>query len=509
MSTFAVYNSCDSIDAHNILSMQSPDDVFSTVYPGCTASVKVDAASFREEYRGAGKLHKPYMEIMGSVGSLFFEDDDGRQFPCGARCLEMMQPQTVRIHYVLSSDELSDVVRMGLFSNAGDFDVPTNLVGNVIEIPVAIKYTGIYESPFAAVEVMEPGLVYTCTRDTCYFGLFNACQISAEIEAEKLENFEYYPHKDYSMYNSEQYVPENDFVQDQHQDQVSVQPVPSMQQDSVQHEELAVPETTREEQDSISAVQRLIEEHAKEAADRRAAMDARGGAGMAGMAIVDRVNRKLRERAESDELPVVRSGAIFGSDDTSDAKSVKPTYEDFKTAAMDIASETESAMSDDELSERDKAEKDADDVREQSSGTDRALDNQRMNQGSSDIAGFGTQVSDIRDLTPEQRKEVEEKKTGDAQRRVSRMQDIAADNLAMNRGITDIAGQGAGNVDSILPVRAGSEHGGNGVSGKQAVSASELVTGLLSDIGIDAADDAMGQDNTAGQVSNGGEQEYL
>ena len=80
---------------------------------------------------------------------------------------------------------------------------------------------------------------------------------------------------------------------------------------------------------------------------------------------------------------------------------------------MDIASETESAMSDDELSERDKAEKDADDVREQSSGTDRALDNQRMNQGSSDIAGFGTQVSDIRDLTPEQRKEVEEKKTGD------------------------------------------------------------------------------------------------
>ena len=162
-------------------------------------------------------------------------------------------------------------MHQGLFSNAGDFDVPTNLVGNVIEIPVAIKYTGIYESPFAAVEVMEPGLVYTCTRDTCYFGL------SARSRS-------------FLFTRSTMAMPA-----------IPAPPLASM-----------------------------------------AALLSAASFACSSISLCT---------AEMLSCSVVRSGAIFGSDDTSDAKSVKPTYEDFKTAAMDIASETESAMSDDELSE--------------------------------------------------------------------------------------------------------------------------------------------------------------
>lgn len=487
MGVFAVYSLSDSVDAHNILSMQSQNDVFSQMYSACTARLHVESAHFKEEYRGPVKLHKPYMELDGTVGSIYLEDDDARLFPCGAKELELMQPQHIRVHYVLSSEELSDVVRMGLFSDKGDFDVPTNVVGNIMDIPVTIRYTGIYESPFAAVEIMDPGLVYTCTRETNYYGLFNACRVSEEIAAEKLEDFEYYPHKDYSMYEQDSVIVQGpESVNEQHVEDV---PSPVPQQDQ---EQPAFAD--EDEMKSVSAVQKLIAEHAAEAANRRAAVDTR----TAGKAIVDRVNERLRERAGNEDRSGIVSDMLFGDEQQADTKPFKPTYEDFKTAAMDIVAEAEYAMvHEDELSETEESEMEADDVREQSAMTDRAVDNQMMNQGVTDIAGFNA-ASDalLQGLTPEQIKEIEDKKSGKAQQRTLRQQDIAADNLAMNQGIMDIAGQGAGNSVENLPVHADS---GNALEGK-LLSAADLVSGLS-----EADDAAPGQDS----YGSNDEQEFL
>ena len=436
MSVFAVYNSADSISAHNLLSMQSEDDIFSEIYTGCTARVKVDSAYFTEEYRGPGKLHKPYMEIIGTVSSIFIESEDQRIFPCGAKELQMMEPQRVRIHYVLSTEELADVVNMGLFTDADDFDVPTNLVGNIIEIPVDIKYTGVYETPIGAVEVLDPDERYTCTRENNYFGIFNACPVSKQIEEEKLESYQYYEKTDYTAVEEAVYTCE-DTTEPEATDEYNV-------------EAMREREEEEEEQRNISAVAKLIAAQTAEASERRARVNSSDI-----HAIADKVRANLDARAKANEASreASLSDAMFGVDgqDTRTVLPEKATYEDFKAAAQAVDAE------------KVKSEKEADDSRENARTVDRAMDNIALNEGIDDIAGYtdGNQYLDSAQSaeTESQRQDKEDEKSGKKAMDTVRKADIAADNKALNEGIDDIAGQGA-------------------ASSSQSTSAAELIASL-------------------------------
>ena len=429
MGVFSVYNSHDSITAHHLFAMQDKNDVFSDIYQGCTVRVKVTSAFFREEYRGPQLLHKPYMEINGAAQSVFLEKDDSRVFPCGFKELELMQEQKVRIQWNLSIEELTLLTSKGLFTDYGDFDVPMNLVGNVIEIPMTIKYTGIYESPVAAVEILDPMEVYTCVRENTYWDIFEAgCYDSKQVEDEKKVGFNFCPlRKDYSVEaEDEQQLMEAEA-------QTEELPEETVQQSTLEDEE---------DKAVLSAVDKLVQMQTADDAARRAAVDKKQIA-----TLTARANELKKQQADAERLEreASMSDTIFGVDgeDNRHVDQKRASYEDFKKAVESL---------DEELA---KAEEDANESKEAARKVDVAMDNQALNAGNDDIAGYAAEqtLSDEQYLgeTDEQKQEREDKKSGKAQIEAARRQDIAADNKALNEGITDIAGQGASSVKPRRP----------------------------------------------------------
>ena len=435
MKDFAVY-SYDTVEAHNLLALQAENDVFKDIYQLAVARVRVDSAHWREEYKGPLYPHEPYMEIIGEVRAIFLEDDDSRIFPCGSKQLTLMTPYPVRFHYVLSIDEKVDIMSMGYGYDG--FDVPANLVSNEIELPVNIQYYGVYESPIAVIEILHPGEIFTCTRENNYYGIFNGCPVSPVVEAQKQTNYEFYPHTDFEV------EPEPIYA-DEVEQQVE-------EEEEVLSKERELEE--EEDQKNIDIVQSLIQQQASESAARRANVAAHK---KDREAILAHVNEMLNKRAEeySKARETSLSDAMFGTEGTEDKREmqdIKATYEDFKAAAEAVDAEHV------------KAEAKADESRENARRVDRAIDNQLLNAGVEDIAGFNAESAQTlsANMTPEERKELAEKKSGKAQIEAARRQDIAADNKALNEGITDIAGQGA-----AKPTRA-----------KQVKSAADLIAGL-------------------------------
>ena len=419
MSDFAVY-SYDTVEAHNLLALQAENDVFTDTYQLVVARVRVESAHWREEYKGPLHPHEPYLEIIGEARSIFIEEDDSRIFPCGSKNLVLMTPYPVRYHYVLSIDEKVDIYGMGYGYDG--FDVPANLISNEIELPLNIKYYGVYESPIAVIEILHPGEIFTCTRENNYYGIFNGCPVSPAVEAQKQINYEFYPHTDFEVEPEPIYAEE---VEQQVEEEV--------EQTVEQQMEVA------EDQANLSAVEELIKQQTSEAATRRANVASHA---KDRQAILARVNEMLNKRAEeySRARETSLSDAIFGaegSEDKREMQEVKATYEDFKAAAEAVDAEHL------------KSEKDADESRENARKVDRAIDNQLLNAGVDDIAGYNPDAQTLSSqtlsdsaLTPEQKKEIADKKSGKAQIEAARRQDIAADNKALNEGITDIAGQG-------------------------------------------------------------------
>ena len=177
----AVYNS-GKVAAHSIFANRIDDDVFSEIFTGCFARVTVKNAYFRQTPATPGHLGRPYMEFSGVVDSIFIDPDDQRVFPCGSKELLYMEGQTesVRVRYILSDEEIALLSAKGLFHD--DFDVPVNLIGNVIEIPLAVRYKGIYDSPVASIEILCRDSLRTCTAENYYNGIFNACELSEYIK---------------------------------------------------------------------------------------------------------------------------------------------------------------------------------------------------------------------------------------------------------------------------------------------------------------------------------------
>lgn len=429
MGEFAVYNIHDSIEAKNLFAMQSEDDILSDVYK-CSCVVHVENAFLGEVYQGYGHLRKRELVLQGSVTSAFIEDREdmaGVFFPCDSKFLRMMTPQDVTVHWVLSLEEAALIEGMGCTYE--DFELPPNLIGNDIEIPMNIKYYGIYESPVVAIEVLDADNVPTCTKENQYFGFFQTCVPSAQVEAQKLEDYEFYPEPEY-LKNED--VPMYGEFEEEVESQIESEP-------SVEDEE--------EDAASYDAVNRLIEQQAAEAEEKRAKREAHSNETKS---IVGMVNARLAEAARKEEDN--NSTNIWDTmyDDTqTENKTVKhkPSYDDFKEAAI--------------LFEQEKAERDKRNSDDSAAQVDTAMDNMLLNEGITDIAGYNSSAE-----TTEQVQEKKDQKSGKKAIESARRQDIAADNKALNEGITDIAGQGAAEAMPVKP-------------GKVDASAQALVANLF------------------------------
>lgn len=182
-----VYNR-NSKTARTVINTVSAKDIGQEQYY-CTMNVDVKSAYLKESLTPSG-LHRPYLEINGSVSSVFIENDDDRIFPCGSKSMTLSEPQEVRVMYILSTSELQQLVDAGCYYS--DFKMPENLVGNTMEIPGDITYTCVYDTPVGMVSINSPFNIQTSTAENHYDNFFSTFPISKQRmeEAKKLASLQ-------------------------------------------------------------------------------------------------------------------------------------------------------------------------------------------------------------------------------------------------------------------------------------------------------------------------------
>jgi hypothetical protein len=440
-TTVAVYNKQDA-RARNILAKTAFDDIGQQEVP-CTLRVNVTSAFFKEQQVPNG-LHRPYMEINGEVSEVFIEEDDDRYFPCGTKSMTMMTPQDVRIFYIPTTDELQDLVQMGIYYS--DFDVPADLVGNTIEIPSNITYTCVYDTCIGMVDINNPFEISTSTIVNHYDGIFNGCAVSEmrakESSAEKLiESMQTGLTLD-TFAEDDKTAGYKSVLEDYYEDDISEQAeedVPMSEED--------------EEQAAIRKFKTVLEEHDKQVAEKQEEIKQNESVRRATVA---QIRKAAKARAKQQEQQKYAEQDVYAqlmgetNADKQPAKSSeKLKYDVFKDAMHILEKSYSESMSKINGVYEDagltKSDKDAKDSREAARRVDIARDNQALNKGITDISGFGADESGNESkMTDEQRKKMQAKKSRDAARIVDR----ALDNQALNRGETDIAGQGAGNSNA-------------------------------------------------------------
>lgn len=416
-----------NVSARNLLAMTPSDDKFVEENIPCTARVQVESAHFKQMYRGT-LLSVPYMEILGSIGSVYIEDEN-RFFPCGTNEMNFMQSQEqpVRARYFLSVQELQDLVGMGLYEPG--FQPPANLINNVIEIPVKVTYRGIYDTPCCIVEVQDAFEIDTATHDAVidgkqiegngYEGIFYSCE-KLDITPDRVYGFE-----DNMTYVRHKIKEEN------YDKPLDVAP---------QVETVNEPELSDDELAEIKHIEK-VNAQIKDATHKHTSMLE----GVDKSDVKSFLHAVKAEAAAQEEAN--KTEDYYGNDfwnDTPQEEKVKDnsrlsnSYDLLKTMAE------KQVQTDAQLREKEE-EKSGKKAAEVARRTDIASDNMALNEGITDIAGYGSSSASE---TPAQIKEKKDAKSGKKAIENARRNDIAADNKALNEGITDIAGQGAASKES-------------------------------------------------------------
>ena len=175
--------------------------------------------------------------------------------------------------------------------------------------------------------------------------------------------------------------------------------------------------------------------------------------------IIDRVNAKIDNRASDDEITRVNNKADDKSildlinavnsevaADQADADDTQNLYHDTDAAANQTVVGGISKLTDRMSYLKRKAQSDANEQQNIARNNDIAADNIALNEGITDIAGQGAGDGELASFTDKQKAKSE--KNAKKQRDIARNNDIAADNMALNEGITDIAGHGAASKPS-------------------------------------------------------------
>ena len=341
----------DDVRARNLLAQAGEDNVLVEKNIHCTAQIEITSAYFDDEYKGARCLRRPYMKMVGTVNSVFIEDDDDRVFPCGTKSMTLMTPQQVSINYVLDESEISELALKGLFRE--NFEVPENLIGNVMEIPLSINYEGIYDTPCCIVEIEHPYELSTSSKENSYYGIFNGCRIHDEILREQQED-------GYSANHNEEYLDDYDY------------------------------DDTEEEYEDYEEQEELAEELAPELTDEE----------MEDQAIMDKLSTSLQDQ--------IALSSNKKKNDNFDAREFMKELRE-EVEAEDKQEESEDIFGlfdeDNSTNKKDKKKKKRDSYeqikRKMTRNVDVAADNKALNEGITDIAGMGAAEAPAKKSQPQ------------------------------------------------------------------------------------------------------------
>ena len=334
------YNRND-VRAQNLMTKVEDEDIFRKNFR-CTARIAVTDAYFADEYKPRC-LHRPYMMMEGQVESVFLEDDqiteDDPAFPNGVPEIHLMTPQKVQIKYYLEESEIQELVGKGLYRP--DFNVPDNLIGNVMEIPVDIEYSAIYDTPCCFIDVLHPYELNTSSSENSYYGIFNGCRTHSEIIAEQQTG--------HLMTQNEQYLNQNAYEDDANRMYETEDEL-----DEVLEEEQDV-RLSDEEKEDKSIMDRLTVEMKTKLEQKQKKSDTFNAAEFIREMREDMEKEEEQQRQDTSEFGFYNEGDVSGGI-TSESKR-RNSYEQIKRRiAMNV---------------------------------DIAADNKAPNEGNTDIAGMG------------------------------------------------------------------------------------------------------------------------
>ena len=185
MDTITVLDT-SSPKARMLIGRQKPDDVYTVEDIDCIANVRIEDAHFKDMRIDASCFPIPYMEIFGEITDFFIEDKPENAdvyFPCNTKRMNYEKPKRVKFLYAITTEEFALLVQRGL-GHPG-FNVPANLVGNSMELPVRIDFTGIYDTYICNVDVKTPMMLATSTAAAGYENIFKYCDFHKDILEEQ------------------------------------------------------------------------------------------------------------------------------------------------------------------------------------------------------------------------------------------------------------------------------------------------------------------------------------
>lgn len=409
----SVYNQ-RSAQARSLLTKVSDDDKFA-VQVTCSAHVQVEKAFFVEDKSTGGVIGTPYMKMLGKVSDLFIEDYDNREFPCGTKQINLMQDEPVEINYVLSTQEIQQLVGLGLCHKG--FAPPANLEGNVIDIPLNIVYTGIYESPCCVVEIIDSQCINTSTKDNGYAGLFEACQMHPDIMREQEADYVYAP------MNESAYIAELAARQQAEEERRRAEEEAALAAQAAMDAE-PVHEMTEAEKKESEIFDRTVRKVEEVMDNKDAQRDSHDDSFDARKMLDDVQAEAGNNNSEEDEF-----GNLYGSvADTSNSGKTMTLSDKMAILKQKAEKWTEEQVkAADETAGNDEFAYESDEQEEESETQDETL--------------FGTEAATSTALSDVDREREKAEKDAKRRREIVRRVDVANDNKLLNEGIDDIAGQ--------------------------------------------------------------------
>ena len=478
-TSMPVYNKELQGIARNLLTDVDVNDIGQEVVP-CVLSVHVTDARFCEQRTRYGR-RIPYLEIIGEVTDVFKDDDD--IFSCGTKRLSLMEPQDVRVAYLLTDEEISKLVNLGLYHS--DFAVPPDLIDNTIEIPWDITYTCVYETPITMVDINMPYNIETSTKRSGYSfeGVFGSCEVSRQRALQGNKSFDLTIDAVYSDdYDNiterskyESIINRNDFEDHRTNDLFT---------DVKEEIAPTLPKTNEEKlMDNIKNEIMQTEENRVEMFKEANSPDNRRKTEMVLRTLRE---QKKRVRAEKRKADADAYGAL-----TSDTARRRPDYSNFADGLTyeelkSFISNIQRKLDENNMTQEDKKKAYQEALLEFVFNADRAADNKALNEGNTNIAGMGAGESDnTSKMTSEEKAEYHQKKTSKVVRNV----DTALDNKALNEGNADIAGMGAGSKPDVNLANSLRGLLGNKKSARPQISSQPLPNDLSEPVRPEAGDD--------------------
>ena len=386
----------NEVRATNLLSMVPRENLIVTRDFPCIARVKIMKTFYDHEYLVGHTRRMLYLGVMGKADSFFVQNNGDLtqpdMFPFGVQEVQTTSPLDIFVHWDLTPSERGFVESKGI-----DSVPPSIMDNNVIEIPVTVNCVGIEGTPCCFMEIVHPECVRTNSKKSCYLDLIFMTEPTAEAIAEKQDEYQY------------EIMSQNEYLLDRVSIVDTLPPEPEYNEQfegENEGEEVVIDRTAEAiSQRTDEAIKKQNEEYENFKAN--STFDADSFLGNA-QALAAEKNADNVFGGQRDMY-----GNLLGQQ----VSAQKLGYDDIRAFA----------------------EKEEEKKKEEVRNVDKANDLKLQNEFGSDadISGMAT-AADV--------DKMKSKKDANRQLELNRLADKVADNQALNRGETDIAGQGAGSA---------------------------------------------------------------